>query len=242
MSRLLTEDRLQAVVPELATAPTIPAYLEHHYWWAYVHPRAVRVFERDWLVNLILFGNYRRLRDRAMMALGTPLAGSTLQVACVYGNLTPRLIQRLEPDAKLRVVDILPVQLGNLSRKIPDDARVTLVQGDSSALTDADASHDQVLLFFLLHEQPENTRRATLREALRVVKPGGRVVIVDYHRPHRWHPLRPLMKWIFAQLEPFAHDLWEHPLDDYLPADITCQRIQRSTWFGGLYQLLVLER
>jgi ubiquinone/menaquinone biosynthesis C-methylase UbiE len=30
----------------------------------------------------------------------------------------------------------------------------------------------------LLHEQPEHVRRATLSEALRVVKPGGKIVIV----------------------------------------------------------------
>ena len=29
----------------------VPHYLEQAYWWAYVHPKAVHVFERDWLVN-----------------------------------------------------------------------------------------------------------------------------------------------------------------------------------------------
>ena len=32
----------------------VPDYLEKTYWWAYTHPNAVRVFERQWLVNLIL--------------------------------------------------------------------------------------------------------------------------------------------------------------------------------------------
>ena len=36
--------------------PPVPSYLEQVYWWAYVHPNAVHVFERDWLVNAILFG------------------------------------------------------------------------------------------------------------------------------------------------------------------------------------------
>jgi hypothetical protein len=45
---------------------SIPYYLSAHYWWAYVHPRAVQVFERQWLVNLILWGNYPRLRDAAL--------------------------------------------------------------------------------------------------------------------------------------------------------------------------------
>ena len=48
-----------------SVAPPVPRYLEQVYWWAYVHPKAVHVFEREWLVNAILFNNYGRLRDAA---------------------------------------------------------------------------------------------------------------------------------------------------------------------------------
>ena len=56
---------------ELALNPpvSLPRYLEDIYWWAYLHPRAVRIFERQWLVNLILWGNYARLRDAALAEL-----------------------------------------------------------------------------------------------------------------------------------------------------------------------------
>ena len=66
----------------------VPGYLRAHYWWAYIHPKAVKLFERQWLVNLILWGNYKRLRDAALVELGASLSGTTLQVACVYGDLT----------------------------------------------------------------------------------------------------------------------------------------------------------
>ena len=220
----------------------IPRYLEQVYWWAYVHPNAVQLFEREWLVNLILFGNYGRLRDAALAELGQSVTGQTLQVACVYGNLTPRLARRLAPDASLDVVDILPIQLKNLAAKIPADDRIALLQGDSSALACADASYDQVLLFFLLHEQPEAVRRATLAEAMRVVRPGGKIVIVDYHLPVRWHPLRLLMTGVFRKLEPYAMDLWENEVAAFLPQNVAPASITKQTYYGGLYQKLVLIR
>ena len=223
-------------------APAIPRYLEQVYWWAYVHPNAVQLFEREWLVNLILFGNYGRLRDAALAELGETVTGRTLQVACVYGNLTPRLRDRLAPDASLDVIDILPIQLANLAAKLPADERVALLQSDSSALACPDASYDQVLLFFLLHEQPEHVRRKTLAEALRVVKPGGKIVIVDYHRPVKWHPLRLLMTGVFRKLEPYAMDLWDHELAEFMPRDVQPQSSTLQTWYGGLYQKLVLVR
>src|SRR6185503_10495145 len=105
----------------------VPAYLLRTYWWAYVDPRAVRLFERQWLVNLILWGNFARLRDAALDALGGRLAGRTLQIACVYGDLTARLRARLAPGGSLDVVDVLRVQLENLARKLPGDPRVGLL-------------------------------------------------------------------------------------------------------------------
>lgn len=235
-----------AACPAPALAPKlplpIPRYLEQVYWWAYVHPNAVQLFEREWLVNLILFGNYGRLRDAALDDLGHVIEGKTLQVACAYGNITPRLRQRLAPDASLDVVDILPIQLTNLAAKMPPDERVALLQGDSSSLACPDASYDQVLLFFLLHEQPEAVRRATLAEAMRVVKPGGRIVIVDYHLPRPWHPLRLLMTGVFRKLEPYAMDLWENEIAAFMPRNVAPVSVEKQTYYGGLYQKLVLTR
>ena len=41
-----------APVEQPATAASsIPNYLTKHYWWAYVHPKAVWFFERQWLID-----------------------------------------------------------------------------------------------------------------------------------------------------------------------------------------------
>src|SRR5262245_26540503 len=185
-----------------AALDSVSDYLKRHYWWAYVHPNAVKVFERDWLVNLILWGNYPRLRDAALAELGEALPGSTLQVACVYGDLTCRLSERAEAGGgTVDVADILPVQLNNLRRKLPAAAPARLMQMDSTRLDVSDASYDRALLFFLLHEQPAHYRERTLSEVCRVVKPGGKIVIVDYARPRWWHPLRYLWLPVLERIE-----------------------------------------
>lgn len=222
-------------------AATIPEYLHETYWWAYVHPNAVRLFERQWLVNLILWGNFAKLRDSALDALGASLPGRTLQVACVYGDFTTRLAQRVaRGEGALDVVDVLPIQLANLRRKLHAGAPVSLVNRDAAELGFADASYDRVVLFFLLHEMPEEVRSRTLAEAMRVVKPGGQVVIVDYHRPAAWHPLRGIMKWVLKTFEPFAMDLWTHEVERWLPENAR-RTIRKETYYAGLYQKLVIS-
>jgi ubiquinone/menaquinone biosynthesis C-methylase UbiE len=226
----------------------VPRYLRLHYWWAYVHPNAVRLFERAWLVNLILWFNYRRLSEAALTALEDPgqagqLPGRTLQIACVYGDLTARLAQRcLAANGNLDVVDVLPIQLQNLGRKLPTRAPARLLTRNADNLALPDASYDRALLFFLLHEQPEEVRRRTLHEALRVVRPGGKLVVVDYARPHIWHPARYLWLPVLRILEPFAHDLWQRDLTDWLPGSCSAGALQRSRFFGGLYQLVSITR
>lgn len=224
----------------LASDPVVPGYLAETYWWAYVHPRAVRLFEREWLVNIILWGNFGRLRDAALDALGERLEGRTLQIACVYGDLTARLVARVANGARLDVLDVLPIQLDNLARKLPRDTGVELIHGDSAALPLEAASYDRALLFFLLHEQPEDVRRATIAEALRVVKPGGRIVIVDYHRPCRLNPLYWPMVGVLRTLEPYALDLWQHEISDWFPRDARVVDVKKITSFGGLYQLVTI--
>lgn len=232
----------EQVTFELLPPTVIPVYLEKTYWWAYVHPRAVKFFERQWLVNAILWGNFAKLRDAALDELGQHIVGRTLQIACVYGDFSPRLAGRIAPGGSLDVVDVLPIQLENLRRKLKlsPDARVTPLLGDSADLRIAGATYDQTILFFLLHEQPEAVRRRTLSEALRVTRPRGRIVIVDYHLPQRFHPLRYLFRPILHWLEPFALDLWNHELTSWLPESIRAEQIQKTTSFGGLYQKLVI--
>jgi ubiquinone/menaquinone biosynthesis C-methylase UbiE len=222
--------------------PVVPNYLRDVYGWAYLNPRSVRLFEHQWIVNLILWGNYARLRDAALNELGSTITGRTLQVACVYGDFTPRLIERLAGNARLDVVDVAPIQLDNLGRKLGQHGNVFLDHQDASRLTHDAQTFDQIVVFFLLHELPDEVRAMAVAEVLRVVKPGGRVVFVDYHRPVGLHPHRYLMRPVLRLLEPFALDLWNQEIAAWIPAHNRPRRVHKSRYFGGLYQKVVMIR
>lgn len=231
-----------ATVRAKSDSPSIPAYLRDTYSWAYLHPRSIWLFEREWVVNLILWGNMRRLTQSVLDEIDPGEPGSTLQVACVYGAFSKRLARHLQgADSELDIVDVAPIQIRNARHKLAEEKNVRYHVQDSSALRFRDGAFARTVVFFLLHEQPASVRTDTIAEAIRVTRPGGKVVFVDYHAPHRLNPLRYVMRPVLSTLEPFALDLWQHSLKSMLPPDVRSHRLDQRYYGGGLYQKMVIE-
>lgn len=221
----------------------IPAYLEKYYWWAYVRPWAVWLFERDWMINLILWGFYEPLRDLVLKMMGDKIPGRTLKISCCYGQLEPMLADRVAAGGgTLDILDVAPEQLKNSRRKTKPAYLDGIVRHHHANSVDlsrfADSSFDRALIFFLPHEQPQDVRRQTFAEAFRVVKGGGEVYIVEFAKSRLWHPLRYIWYPVLLVLEPFARDIWTKEIATWLPSGgIGCQ-IEKKLIFGNFYQLL----
>ena len=222
--------------------PAIPDYLQETYWWAYLHPRSFWFFEREWVVNLILWGNMKMLTNAVLDETNLERGSSVLQVACVYGDFSSRLASHLATtESKLSIIDVAPIQLRNAEKKLNAQSNVSIHHQDSTCMSYPDDSFEQTVVFFLLHEQPVDALRQTIAEAVRVTRPGGSVVFVDYHGPNRTNPMRYVMKPVLSLLEPFALALWRDELPAFLPAEISPEQISSDFYFGGLYQKVVLQ-
>lgn len=231
---------------EDASGPSVPAYLEKTYWWAYVRPWAVRLFEREWLVNLILWGFYRPLRDLTLRMMGEAIGGTTLKISCCYGALEPKLAARVKAGGgRLDILDVAPEQIRNARRKLGgfiEDGTVRLFRRDAVDLGFPDGSYDRALLFFLPHEQPEEIRRRTFAEAFRVLKAGGMLYVVEFAKPKIWHPLKYLWHPVLRVLEPFAAPLWTQEIATWLPDGGAGCDIQTQKIFGDFYQIACLRK
>jgi ubiquinone/menaquinone biosynthesis C-methylase UbiE len=222
--------------------PSIPAYLSNYYKWAYIHPKAVWLFERQWLINLILWGFYKRLRNSVISHINGLGCVNILQIACAYGNLTPEILKQVGNKSTLDVIDILPIQLDNLRLKIANNPHMHLLKMDSSKLQYADSTFDQIVIFFLLHEQPVDIRAKTIQEAIRVLKDGGQIIVADYSKLPKWNPLR-LMWMIFMKpIEPFAEDLIKNGLANVFLIGNSLIIEKREKFLGGAYEVLALKK
>lgn len=215
----------------------IPRYMREVYDWAYLNPGNVRLLDHDAVVSAILLGNNARLRRCLLCEIN---AGQrVLQAAHVYGSLIPEIAEKVGLDGRLDVVDVVPLQAALCRRKLKGYPQAHVKVADAARA--GSEVYDVISCFFLLHEVPDDRKRAVVDALLAGVDIGGKVVFVDYHGPSKWHPLRGIMRLIFRRLEPFAESLWHHEIAEFA-SNPENYRWEKSTLFGGLYQKTIAYR
>ncbi len=215
----------------------IPPYMNEVYHWAYVSPRNVDLLDRPLVPHVLLFLNDRRL-IRSLVEEIEP-GQNVLLPAHVYGNLVRLLAERVGPTGRLDVSDVTPIQVAHAQRKLAGYGWTRVWQED--AATTGDGTYDVVSSFFLLHEVPDGKKRQIIDNLLQRMAPGGKLVLVDYHKPHWAHPVRPILSFVCDTLEPFAKAVWHHELSAFAshPDDYVWSK---TTVFGGVYQKVVVTR
>jgi ubiquinone/menaquinone biosynthesis C-methylase UbiE len=157
----------------------------------------------DFQVWLATGGKERRLRetilDRARLVAGE----AVLDVGCGTGTLAVAARRRLGPSGKVVGVDAsaeMVAAAGAKARKA--GVQIEVEQGSAQALPFPDDSFDLVTSTLMLHHIPKPARPGAAAEMLRVLKPGGRALVVDFatssevgggifHRLHRYGRVRP---------------------------------------------------
>ncbi len=227
----------------------MPEYLARHYWWAYLWRPAIWFFDHQPIINLILFGRYQRLLERTLRCLENRPAGKILQLTCVYGKLTSSILKQLD-DQDLYLADVATAQLDASRRKLPPElnSRLLTYRMNAEHLAFNNDSFATVLIFFLMHEMPQTARRRTLNETLRILKPGGRLVITEYGEEpiHHWIYRFKLLRQQITYWEPFLQGFWREDLTGLLKQLAEEQGrgirlVETHSVFNKFYRLLVYE-
>jgi SAM-dependent methyltransferase len=214
--------------------PPLPDYLVDTYRWAYLTPTSLFLLDNPVVLTAILWGNLPRLVRAACVEFER--GQRVLQAASAYGNLSPELAAQVGPNGRLDVIDIAPLQVAHVRRKLSHFPHARARIADAAA--PGGGIYDGVCCFFLLHEVPDDQKRAVVDALLASIGPGGKVVFVDYHRARPWNPLRAPVGFVFRWLEPFAFGLVRREITDFATAPEQFDW-SKKTFFGGLYQKVV---
>jgi ubiquinone/menaquinone biosynthesis C-methylase UbiE len=109
-----------------------------------------------------------------------------LDVGCGTGTLLIEAAKRVGPSGSAHDVDASAEMIAHARRKAAaQGVTATFVEGSSDRLAFPDASFDAVFCTLMRHHLPAPMQTATVEEMGRVLRPRGRIVIVDMQRPRR---------------------------------------------------------
>ncbi len=135
----------------------------------------------DVLVWVVTRGKERDFRDKTVDTARIAPGESVLDVGCGTGGLAMAAKRRVGDVGKVYAIDASPEMIARARRKARKAGLdVAFEAAAVERLPFADGSFDAVLATIMLHHLPEDVRQQGLREMRRVLKPGGRLFVVDF--------------------------------------------------------------
>jgi ubiquinone/menaquinone biosynthesis C-methylase UbiE len=138
----------------------------------------------DLLVFLLTLGRERRFRERMIELARLQPAESVLDIGCGTGTLAIAAKRKVGPSGVVHAIDASPEMIaraGHKARRAGVD--VAFRNEPAQALSFADTQFDVVLSTLMFHHLPRPGRRSCALEMRRVLRPGGRALIVDFGPP-----------------------------------------------------------
>lgn len=147
----------------------------------------------DLTVWVMTFGREDRFREAILDLVNLEAGESVLDVGCGTGSLAIAAKRDVGPAGAVFGIDASPEMLARADRKARKAGLEVAFQiAPAQALPFPDARFDTLLCTIMLHHLPRPSRRQCVHEMRRVLKPGGRVLVVEFaasagkenHRSH----------------------------------------------------------
>jgi demethylmenaquinone methyltransferase/2-methoxy-6-polyprenyl-1,4-benzoquinol methylase len=175
----------------------------------------------DLLNHVLSVGMDRGWRNRAVDALALPDHARVLDLCTGTGDLALAAVARARGASVIGVdfaAEMLRLGLTKV-RAASLESRIRLVRGDAARIPVGDATCDAATIGFGIRNVAEPAR--ALAEIARVVKPGGRLAILEFGQP-RIPGIRTLYSWYFRYMLPLVGRLISKHQSaySYLPASV----------------------
>jgi ubiquinone/menaquinone biosynthesis C-methylase UbiE len=135
----------------------------------------------DLLLWLAMLGREGAFREKVLRLARLQPGEAVLDVGCGTGTLAIAAKRRVGPTGTVHGIDASSEMLARAEKKARRaGVEVVLRNAKAQALPFPDAQFDVVLTTVMLHHLPRKARAQCAAEMRRVLKPGGRVLAVEF--------------------------------------------------------------
>lgn len=138
-------------------------------------------FAYDLLLHIIWRGSESTYRERALELAGIGAGNSVLDVGCGTGTLAIAAKRRVGPAGRVFGLDASREMISRARKKAAiAGAEINFQMASAEALPFSEVTFDAVLSTTVFHCLPDRTRDLCIREMARVLKPNGRLLLIDF--------------------------------------------------------------
>src|SRR5215216_2689832 len=135
----------------------------------------------DALLTILTLGRERRFREQLLQLAHLEPGESVLDMGCGTGTLAIAAKRKVGGSSVVHGIDPSPEMIARAQRKAQRAGMDVAFQiATAQSLPFSDERFDVVLSTVMLHHLPRSGREQAVREARRVLKPGGRLLAVDF--------------------------------------------------------------
>ncbi len=223
-----------------------PRSSESHVYPIYSNMRLIKMVDFQPIISAILLFQYHRLVSKIVSGLkATNLKRKKVLItSCAFGNVIPRVVDAsLESGAeRIVIADIIKNELIHAKSKLSHlGSKIEYIEDDATAMQQKEGFADANVMFFLLHELPHDLKAKALSEAGRMLAPGGKLYLGEFHKPA---PLvLKCLSWsYFKVFEPLGLALWDSHDPVTILKEMGGWSVERTTFFFDNFQIITATK
>lgn len=161
----------------------------------------------DSYMKKVTFGKEQVLREMTVNLAQIKAGDSVLEVGCGTGTLTLAAKRRAGPTGEAFGIDLIPGMVEASQRKAAQAGeKITFQSGSIDNIPFSENRFDAVMCSFMIFHMSDETRRKGIAEIQRVLKPQGRLLVLDLALPEQSFQ-RAIARALFGGM--LQHDLRE---------------------------------